>query len=178
MKFKFFTIKKILLLSVLSLSTYSVLSQSDIVSIKTFEKGNTLVVNGNSFMINGMNWDMIPIGKDAVNTNFWNKSDELIKAGLELEMSLLKQMNVNAIRHYSDIPSKWVQYIFENYGIYTMLNHSFGRYGLTINGVWEPITDYSDHNTQKVLLSEIETWISYKACLPYPCGHHNSGDRI
>ena len=105
----------------LFLSTYSVLSQSDIVSIKTFEKGNTLVVNGNSFMINGMNWDMIPIGKDAVNTNFWNKSDELIKAGLELEMSLLKQMNVNAIRHYSDIPSKWVQYIFENYGIYTML---------------------------------------------------------
>ena len=105
------------------------LSQSDIVSVKTFEKGSALVVNGNSFMINGMNWDMIPIGKDAVNTNFWNKTDELIIAGLESEMSLLKEMNVNAIRHYSDIPSKWVQYIFENFGIYTMLNHSLAGMG-------------------------------------------------
>ncbi|MDC1342224.1 hypothetical protein N8249_01100 [Flavobacteriaceae bacterium] len=178
MKFKFFTIKKILLLSVLSLSTFSMLSQSDIVSIRTFEKGSTLVVNGDSFMINGMNWDMIPIGKDAVNTNFWNKPDELIKAGLESEMSLLKQMNVNAIRHYSDIPSKWVQYIFENYGIYTMLNHSFGRYGLTVNGVWEPITDYSNDDTQKVLLSEIETLVNkYKntpGLLLYLLGNENN----
>ena len=178
MKFKFFAIKKFLLLSVLSLSTFSMLSQSDIVSIRTFEKGSTLVVNGNSFMINGMNWDMIPIGKDAVNTNFWNKPDELIKAGLESEMSLLKEMNVNAIRHYSDIPSKWVQYIFENYGIYTMLNHSFGRYGLTINGVWEPITDYSNDDTQKVLLSEIETLVNkYKntpGLLLYLLGNENN----
>ncbi|MEZ7945094.1 MAG: glycoside hydrolase family 2 TIM barrel-domain containing protein [Flavobacteriaceae bacterium] len=178
MKFKFFTIKKILLLSVLSLSTFSMLSQSDIVSIRTFEKGSTLVVNGDSFMINGMNWDMIPIGKDAVNTNFWNKPDELIKAGLESEMSLLKEMNVNAIRHYSDIPSKWVQYIFENYGIYTMLNHSFGRYGLTINGVWEPITDYSNDDTQKVLLSEIKTLVNkYKntpGLLLYLLGNENN----
>ena len=178
MKFKFFAIKKFLLLSVLFLSTFSMLSQSDIVSIRTFEKGSTLVVNGNSFMINGMNWDMIPIGKDAVNTNFWNKPDELIKAGLESEMSLLKEMNVNAIRHYSDIPSKWVQYIFENYGIYTMLNHSFGRYGLTINGVWEPITDYSNDDTQKVLLSEIETLVNkYKntpGLLLYLLGNENN----
>ena len=42
------------------------LSQSDKVSIRTYEKGSTLVVNGEKIMINGMNWDVIPIGKDAV----------------------------------------------------------------------------------------------------------------
>jgi hypothetical protein len=29
-------------------------------------------------------------------------------------------------------------------GIYTMLNHTFGRYGLTINGVWVLNTEYSN----------------------------------
>jgi hypothetical protein len=32
---------------------------------------------------------------------------------------------------------------YENYGIYTMLNHTFGRYGLTINGAVLD-TDYAD----------------------------------
>ncbi len=46
-------------------------------------------------------------------------------------------------------------YIYENYGIYTMLNHSFGRYGLTINGSWVPVTDYRDDATQEILMSEV-----------------------
>ena len=52
-------------------------------------------------MINGMNWDYIPIGTNTVNANFWKKSDEDIKAGLDTEMSLLKNMNVNVIRQYT-----------------------------------------------------------------------------
>jgi hypothetical protein len=31
-------------------------------------------------------------------------------------------MGVNVIRQYTGIPAKWIQYIYENYGIYTMLN--------------------------------------------------------
>jgi hypothetical protein len=46
-------------------------------------------------------------------------------------------MGVNTIRQYTGVPAKWIKYIFENYGIYTMLNHSFGRYGLSIKGRWE-----------------------------------------
>ena len=131
--------------------------QTHEVLIETNEHGDALIVNGEKFIINGMNWDMIPIGKDAVSTNFWQSSDEIIKLGLDHEMSLLRDMNINTIRHYSDIPPKWIEYIYKNYGIYTMINHSFGRYGLSVDGEWNPITDYSNSKMQKILLSEIET---------------------
>ena len=131
MIFDFLNIKKIQLFILLFLSGLLSFAQADKVLVRTNENGNTLIVNGEKFMINGMNWDVIPIGKDAVSANFWESSDKIIKLGLDHEMSLLREMNVNAIRHYSDIPAKWIQYIFENYGIYTMINHSFGRYGMS-----------------------------------------------
>jgi len=152
--------------------------QTHEVLVKSNESGNVLIVNGEKFIINGMNWDMIPIGKDAVSANFWKSSDEIIKLGLDHEMSLLKDMNINTIRHYSDIPAKWVQYIYENYGIYTMINHSFGRYGMTVDEKWNPITDYSNSKMQEILLSEIETMVSdYKntpGLLLYLLGNENN----
>ena len=152
--------------------------QTHEVLVKSNESGNVLIVNGEKFIINGMNWDMIPIGKDAVSANFWKSSDEIIKLGLDHEMSLLKDMNINTIRHYSDIPAKWIQYIYENYGIYTMINHSFGRYGMTVDEEWKPITDYSNSKMQEILLSEIETMVSdYKntpGLLLYLLGNENN----
>lgn len=131
-------------------------SQTNQVYIQQSSSGIKLIVDGENFMINGMNWDYIPVGTDAVNAQFWKKSDEVIKAGLHTEMSLLKSMHVNVIRQYTGIPSRWIEYIYENYGIYTMLNHSFGRYGLSIDGVWMEITDYSDPRTRELLLEEME----------------------
>jgi len=138
----------------------------------------TLLVDGKPFMINGMNWDYVPIGTNTVNANFWNNADDIIKAGLDSEMSLLKNMNVNAIRQYTGVPAKWITYIYENYSIYTMLNHSFGRYGLLIDGVWVPVTDYSDPETRKILLSEIDELVKeYKdtpGLLMYLLGNENN----
>ena len=125
---------------ILLLFTTAMFAQADKVSVVSNDEGMKLVVNGKDFMINGMNWDFIPIGTNTVDANFWNKSDDIIKAGLDTEMSLLKNMNVNVIRQYTGVPAKWIKYIYENYGIYTMLNHSFGRYGLTLDGVWTPVT--------------------------------------
>jgi hypothetical protein len=81
-------------------------------------------------------------------------------AALDLEMPLLKNMGINVIRQYIGVPPKWVKYIYENYGIYTMLNHSFGRYGLTIKGKWEPNTDYSNPNVREILLKETKEMVS------------------
>lgn len=131
------------------------LSQVQQVKVVQDGDGQKLEVDGKSFMINGMNWDYIPIGTNTVNAAFWEKSDEIIKAGLDIEMSLLKNMGVNVVRQYTGVPAKWIQYIYENYGIYTMLNHSFGRYGLTIDGVWTPITIYDDERTAELLLTEV-----------------------
>ncbi|MEK6154667.1 glycoside hydrolase family 2 TIM barrel-domain containing protein [Flavobacteriaceae bacterium 3-367] len=153
-------------------------AQADKVAVVEHEGGMKLVVNGKDFMINGMNWDYIPIGTNTVNAAFWKKPDDVIKAGLDTEMSLLKNMNVNVIRQYTGVPAKWIQYIYENYGIYTMLNHSFGRYGLTLDGVWTPVTIYDDPTTQEFLMSEMEELVNgYKntpGLLMYLLGNENN----
>lgn len=143
--------KRLIIYSVLCFLGHSIYSQSDKVTIVNDESGIKMVVNGNDFMINGMNWDYFPIGTNY-SYSLWNKSDDIIKAALDTEMSLLQNMGVNVIRQYTGIQPKWIQYIYENYGIYTMLNHSFGRYGLTIGGAWVANTEYSDPRTQKLLL--------------------------
>ena len=175
---KFLSKKNFQLILALFVGTLSVFSQTEKVSITTTNNGFSLKVDGKKFMIKGVNWDVIPIGKDAVSTNFWESSDDIIKKGLDHEMSLLRDMNVNAIRHYSGIPAKWIQYIYENYGIHTMINHSFGRYGMTVDGEWNPITNYSDPKMQKILLSEIEIMVSnYKntpGLLLYLLGNENN----
>ncbi|WP_439151926.1 glycosidase [Winogradskyella sp.] len=153
-------------------------AQADKVSVVKNADGMKLVVNGEDFIINGMNWDYIPIGTNTIDANFWKKSDDIIKAGLDTEMSLLKNMGVNVIRQYTGVPARWIQYIYENYGIYTMLNHSFGRYGLTLNGVWTPVTIYDDQFTQDFLMSEVNNLVSeYKdtpGLLMYLLGNENN----
>lgn len=140
--------------------------------------GSKLQVDGKPFMINGMNWDYIPIGTNTVNADFWNKSDDIIKAGLDAEMALLKNMNVNVIRQYTGVPARWIKYIYENYGVYTMLNHSFGRYGLTLDGVWTPVTLYNEERTQKFLMDEVTKLVAeYRntpGLLMYLLGNENN----
>ena len=150
--------KKLMLsfLGLLFLSFSCIWAQSPDVKVVSDDNGMKLIVNGEDFMVNGMNWDYIPIGTNTVNANFWKQSDDIIKAGLDTEMSLLKNMGVNVIRQYTGIPARWISYIYVKYGIYTMLNHSFGRYGLTLNGVWTPVTIYDDPKTIEYLMAEIE----------------------
>jgi len=124
------------------------------VSVVNSNEGAKLVVDGKDFIVNGMNWDYFPIGTNY-SYSLWKQSDATIKAALDAEMGLLKNMGVNTIRMYTGVQAKWIQYIYEKYGIYTMLNHSFGRYGLTINGAWEEVTDYRNPDAQKLLLSEV-----------------------
>ncbi len=134
-------------------------AQSDNINLKKTNDGIRLVVNGNDFIINGMNWDYFPIGTNY-SYSLWNQSADLIKAALDNEMSLLKNMGVNTIRQYTGVPAKWIKYIYENYGIYTVLNHSFGRYGLTLRGKWEPNTDYSNPYAKELLLKEVKDMVS------------------
>jgi len=150
--------KKYLLSLLFFFSITAVFAQTDKVSVVSNEQGIKLLVNGKSFMINGMNWDYFPIGTNY-NYSLWKQPDDVIKAALDNEMSLLKNMGVNAIRQYVGIQPKWVQYIYEKYGIYTVLNHTFGRYGLTLDGVWEANTDYGDPRVHKLLLKEVKQMV-------------------
>ena len=152
-------------------------AQANNVKVIDNQQGIKLSVNGNDFMINGMNWDYFPIGTNY-SYSLWNQSEDVIKVALDAEMSLLKNMGVNTIRVYTGIQPKWITYIYETYGIHTMLNHSFGRYGLTVNGAWVAKTDYADPTTQTVLLKEITDVVNeYKntpGLLMYLLGNENN----
>ncbi|MGM0738988.1 MAG: glycoside hydrolase family 2 TIM barrel-domain containing protein [Bacteroidota bacterium] len=127
---------------------------ADRVEVRENAEGWMLLVNGEPLMVKGMNWDFFPIG-----TNYeyllWEESDEFIQNALDYEMELLQAIGVNAIRVYSDIPARWIEYIHEEYGIFTMINHSFGRYGLELDGEWVSNTDYSDPRVIELLLGEV-----------------------
>lgn len=157
--------------------TTSLFAQADRVSIVSNDQGMKLVVNDADFMINGMNWGYIPIGKNY-SYSLWNQSDDIIKAALDYEMSMLKNMGVNVIRQYTGVQPRWIEYIYKKYGIYTMLNHSFGRYGLTIDGDWIANTEYADPRVRKLLLSEVkalaEEYQNTPGLLLYLLGNENN----
>jgi Glycosyl hydrolases family 2, TIM barrel domain len=148
--------KKILQSLVLCFLATSVMAQANKVSVSSNREGMKLVVNGKDFFVNGMNWDYCPIGANF-SYSLWKQPDDIIRAALDTEMPLLKNMGVNVVRQYTGVPARWIQYIYEKYGIYTMLNHSFGRYGLTLGGAWVGNTEYSDPRTRTLLLSEVST---------------------
>lgn len=117
--------------------------------------GSRLQVGGRDFLVKGMNWDYIPIG-DNYQFDLFSQPDDVIEAALAREMGLLRSMGVNAIRQYTGIPPRWVAYIYEHYGIWTVLNHPCGRYGFTVKGVWHPVTDYSDPVMREAIRADVK----------------------
>lgn len=152
-------------------------AQSARVAVVQNEQGTKLQVNGRDFMVNGMNWDYFPVG-----TNFsyslWSQPDDIIQAALDAEMPLLRNMGVNTVRQYTGVPARWIKYIYEKHGIYTMLNHSFGRYGLTLDGAWVANTEYADPRVRALLMAEVQQMVrEYKdtpGLLMYLLGNENN----
>lgn len=169
--------KKNLFLFLSCLFATTVFAQVNQISVVKNDQGIKMVVDGSDFMINGMNWDYFPIGANY-NYSLWLQPDDVIKAALDAEMSLLKNMGVNTIRQYTGVQPKWIQYIYEKYGIYTILNHSFGRYGLTLDGKWVGNTEYSDPRTRELLLKEVkamaEEYKNTPGVLIYLLGNENN----
>jgi len=165
------------LLILLSSISVSAMAQADKVVLEENEDGWRLMVDGEPLMINGMNWDYFPVGTNYM-FDFWGQSPEFIKEALDNEMGLLKNMGVNAIRVYTGITPYWIEYIYDNFGIYTMLNHSFGRYGLTLDGGWVANTEYSDPRTIELLLNEVtalaEEFKGTRGLLLYLLGNENN----
>lgn len=157
--------------------SFLLVAQRNNVKIENSTDGIRLKVDGKYFMVNGMNWDYFPIGTNYT-YSLWDETDQFIKQALDDEMGLLQNMGVNAIRVYTGIPPKWITYIYETYGIYTMLNHSFGRYGVDLSGVWMANTEYSDERVIELLMRETQELASqYKdtpGLLLYLLGNENN----
>jgi hypothetical protein len=148
-----------------------------VVRVHRDERGFKLQVDGRDFPIHGMNWGYTPIGENY-RYSLWNQNDDFIRAVLAREMTLLRDMGVNAIRQFDDIPPRWVEYIHRNYGIYTVVNPLMGRYGTNVNGVMVPNTDYSNPIHRKALLTDlaqkVEKYREVPGVLMWMLGNENN----
>lgn len=141
------------------------------------DKGFKLNVDGRDFMIFGMNWGYIPIGKNY-SYSLWSQPESFIREVLDREMPLLKQMGINAIRLFDNVPPKWVRYIHQQYGIYTVVNHMVGRYGMDIGATWTPHTNYQDPQVRALLkqsvLDMVQKYHNVPGVLLFILGNENN----
>lgn len=152
----------LLAILLVSLTATGYAQEVDRVTTVKDENGWKLQVSGKDFYVKGVVWGYSPIGENY-SYNLWGQSDELIKKVLDEEFTLLKEANVNAIRAFSNVPPKWISYVYNQYGIMTVVNPLFGRYGATINEVWVPNTNYQDPVTRETLKADfVEVVKTYK----------------
>ncbi|MEM7414352.1 MAG: glycosidase [Gemmatimonadota bacterium] len=137
-----------------ALSPAEAAAQQPQVRIVENASGTRLQVDGQDLMVLGVNWDYFPRGTTTT-YDFWGQPDDFIQAALDREMSLLRNMGGNAIRAYVGITPRWIRYIYEEYGIWTVLNHALGRYGVTLDGVYYANTDYSDEASRAQITAEV-----------------------
>ena len=146
----------------------------NIVSLVQDEGGWRLLVDGEETFLFGMNWGYVPVGTNY-SYDFWSEDEAFIEAQLRTEMALLTGMGVNTIRQYPTIPPKWVAWIYDNYGVYTLINPLVGRYGTTVDGVLVPDTNYADPRTREVLIEDTlavaESYKNTRGLLGYMLGN-------
>ena len=169
------------LIAILLLASFSLVgivrAQPNEVAVFHDDRGWKLQVDDKDFMVFGMNWGYIPIGQNY-SYSLWEQSDEFIMQVLDNEMALMRDMGINAIRLFSDIPPRWVEYIYEKYGIMSAVNHLMGRYGFEVNGAFVPNTDYSDAATRQAILDDlratVERYRDTRGVLIYLLGNENN----
>ncbi len=166
-------------LSVLLIVVLSpVLAQQSWVKVaKDPEDGWRLFVDGEPMAIHGVVWAFTPIG-ETTTYDLWGMDDEFIQRMIDTDARLLQDMGANAIRVFSDVPPRWITYLYEQYGIYTVVNPLFARYGISVDGRWHPRTNYADLRVREIVLEEIremaETYRDVPGVLFYLLGNENN----
>lgn len=172
-----FNIRKILTVLLLLILPSLMMAESWVKVAKNPEEGWKLLVDGEQISIHGVVWSFTPIGENY-SYDLWTQNEDYIQRMIDTDAELLMDMGVNVIRSFSDIPPKWVTYLFQRYGIYTVINDLFGRYGMEVDGRWMAGTDYSDIRTRELILDELrETVEIYKGVpgvLFYMLGNENN----
>lgn len=130
-----------------------IFGQVNKVEIKRDDNGFRLLVDKEPFEIKGVVWSYTPIGENY-NYDLWSQPDEFIRKMIDTDAELMKEMGVNTIRVFSTVPKKWIEYFYYQHGIYTVVNYTFARYGIEVNGKWHGRTDYSDLHTRNAIKEE------------------------
>lgn len=142
------------------------------------DNGGWRLFDGNkSVEVKGVVWSFTPIG-ESYTYNLFGQNDDFIQKMIDTDMPMLKDMGVNVIRCFTTIPPKWVEYIYTKYGIYSIINDTLGRYGISVNGTWYDQTDYSDYYTRETLIAQArataETYKNVNGVLMYMFGNESN----
>jgi beta-galactosidase len=150
---------------------------ADVVTTYKDENGWKLQVNGRDYYIKGVVWGYAPRDENF-NYNLWGESDEFVRKVLDYEFGLMKAAGVNTIRSFTTIPPQWVTYIYNEYGIMTVINDLMGRYGYQVGGRWITNTDYSDELTRatlkKDMLEVVEKYKNTPGVLMFAFGNESN----
>ena len=171
--------KKIIsiILALLVISTSVFAQKKTVVTVEQDENGWRLIDRGNPVEVKGVVWSFTPIGQTHT-YDLFAQDEDFIRKMIDTDMPLLKKMGVNTIRCFTMIPPKWVDYIYTKYGIYSIINDTLGRYGVTVKGTWNANTDYSDLYTREVLIEQArqtaEKYKDTKGVLMYLFGNESN----
>jgi len=159
------------------LAPLALVGQAAVVKTVHDDKGWKLTVDGRDFAIKGVVWSYTPPGENYT-YDLWAHSDDEIYRVIDTDMALMRTMGVTAIRVFSTVPARWIEYIYDRFGIYTMVNDLFGRYGLFVDGAWQFPTDYSNPSTRRTLLEQaqktFETYKDTRGVLLYMLGNESN----
>src|SRR5262245_10764371 len=147
------------------------------VTVQRDEQGAKLRVDGHDFFVYGMNWGYTPVGQNYA-YSLWSQPESVIEEALRRDMRLLRDMGVNAIRQFGDIPPRWVEWIYDHYGIYVVINPLLGRYGLDVDGVWVSRVDYGAPAHRRAILAQlrgiVEKYRGTRGILMWMLGNENN----
>ncbi len=127
---------------------------ADVVTTYKDENGWKLQVNGKDHYVKGMVWSYTPRGENYT-YDLWGQPDEFVKKILDYDFSLMAKAGVNTIRTFNSIPPKWVTYVYQEYGIRTIVNHLAARYGNSYTGKWVANTNYQDPVTRAAMKADV-----------------------
>ena len=127
---------------------------ADVVTTHKDENGWKLLVNGKDYYVKGMVWSYTPRGENYT-YDLWGQPDEFVKKILDYDFSLMEKAGVNTIRTFNSIPPKWVTYVYQEYGIRTIVNHLAARYGNSYTGKWVANTNYQDPLTRAAMKADV-----------------------
>ena len=132
------------------------LSQAQVHDVQAVrdDTGWRLQVDGEDYFIKGVVWGYSPRGQNY-SFNLWGESDDYIRKVLDYDFGMMAAAGVNTIRSFAMIPPEWVEYVYREHGIMSVINPLMGRYGATIGGQWRPFTDYSDELTRSTLKTDM-----------------------
>ena len=142
--------------------------------------GWELHVNGQRFFVRGVSWATNPPGTHYV-FNLWNESPDTIRRVIDHDAQMMIAAGVNAVRVGPGIPRMWVEYLFNMYGIHTIIHDVFGRWGTSANGrFYRPTNYFLPHIREQIRrnsLAIVEYYRDVSGVLMYMFGEAN-GDGL